>query len=68
MTIKLGAFVKQEISVPLRRNDMVEFEDGYVGVVNSVVLKKHPLAVLRIHTIQLIGGGWRAAVQIVRKN
>jgi hypothetical protein len=69
MSIKLAAMKSQEINFLMRRNDIVEFEDGHYGVVNNVVTKKTPRATLTIHTIKLNGdAGWRAAVKINRKH
>lgn len=68
MSIKLAAMKSQEINFLMRRNDVVEFDDGLCGVVNSVVVKKTPHANLTIHTIKMNDGKWRAAVKINRKH
>lgn len=67
MTIKLGAFRTQEIKFELKRNDLVEFDDGYFGCVNNVVVKNTPKARMVIHTIRLNNGQWRAAVKVTAR-
>jgi len=68
MAVKLAALRSQEIAFEMARNDLVEFEDGLFGVVNSVVVKNTPRARMVIHTIKMNDGKWRAAVKLTRKN
>ncbi|MES3001360.1 MAG: hypothetical protein V4787_11775 [Pseudomonadota bacterium] len=68
MAFKLGALPSQEISFEMKRNDLVEFDDGLFGIVNSVVVKNSPKVCLVIHTIKMNDGKWRAAVKVTPRH